>query len=222
MKKLKKLTIFIMFGIFMAVFFVGCSALTTAKLKKHTAEMSKTFFVTRNEDFYISLCSGQRESNYKFDGETTDMIDFTLITLTFPSPRIEQEFSCKIKINDNEYDATLIKNPYKSNYMCDLKKEIAETDNISITFDEVNYVLECKSKDFNINYEKAMSIAINSLKNDAESILKDKNQKYECYLKILYKPEVCDNFYWYFMIKTDVNYINVVIDSITGEILAQY
>lgn len=218
MKKTKKIIILSIFAIFASCVFIGCTQNSTQQLKNNTSEITKTFFVGNEEDYYITLSSGCRESDYTFDGKTTDLIDFAVITLQFSTPKTDEFFDFEIIINNTSLSGTLAKNPYKTNYMCDLSRELSSTDQIQITLLDKTTKLECKSKDFSVDFEQAQALAIDKLSQKIDEITQN---KYECYLKILYKPEVSDNYFWYFLVKSD-KYYNLVIDCQNGQIVANY
>ena len=221
MKKFQKITIIFLFCAFMCVFFIGCSASNEKQLKKCLSEFTKTFFISNQEDFNITISSGMRESDYLFDGKTTELTDFALITLTFKHNSTLEEIPFTITINEQKISDILIKNPYKLNYMFDLKKELKDDDKITINVFDKDCELISKSKDFKIDYTQAENLSIKQLKDKLSDVIKNKNSMYECYLKIAYKPEVSDNIYWYYLVKADKSY-NIILDTQTGQIVAQY
>lgn len=221
MKKVKKIICGILFSAFMCVFFIGCGTNTTASVKKHISECTKNIFTYVCDDYNLTVTSGTREQDYQFDGKTSELVDFLLVALAYSSPHSEQTIDFVININGTDYSGILEKNPYKSNYMCDIKKSVDENDEITIKFDNKENKLVCKNKDFEIDYEKAISIATGEFNENLKSYTKNKKNLYECYLKILYKPEISENFYWYFLVKADKQY-NFVIDTMSGNIIANY
>lgn len=218
MKKFQKLTIFFMFAIFMCIFFIGCSN-SEKSLKNHLSEYTQTFFVCQTEDYFISINSGKRENEYVFDGKTSELVDFALVTLAFKQGNTLENIEYKIYINDIEYIGMLQKNPYKNNYMCDLKICLEDTDNINIFILNTSHNMRNLSKDFRIDYKQAQSIATEQFSNKITEITNSK--KYECYLKIAFKPEVSQNTYWYYYIIADKTY-NLIIDTQTGNVVANY
>lgn len=204
----------------MGIFFIGCGLNINSTIQKHISELTKYIFAYNCKDYNICVTSGMRESDYTFDGTTTDMTEFTLVSLAFSSPHSEQFYDFIISINGTDYSGILEKNPYKSNYMCDLKKSICESDEITIKFDNTENKLDCLSKDFQVDYENAISAAVKSFDENLTNYCKN-NNLYECYLKILYKPEISENVYWYFLVKANKQY-NFVIDVNSGNIVASY
>jgi len=96
------------------------------------------------------------------------------------------------------------------------KQAILELGNTQIT-------LDCLSKDFKIDYNKAIDIGVNEFSNDITSMMQKDEFKGECYLKILDNlSNGFDSRFWCFsIVNEEGEHLNCVIDVETGEITAK-
>lgn len=222
--KIKVLISLLLFTIFSGVFFSACSFNIGTKVKQQMSELSKVLFYGENEEIHVTLTSGYREQPFEYDGISNERVDFCVIDIVFKQANNLDDIDAMIKVNEKTQEITLEKNPFKSSFMNDLQKSVDETDKISLTFNEKEIGLKCKSKDFKTTYEKALNIGIEAMQDKLKNLQSRGKLKAECYLKII--SNVLQNkelFYWYFSVKgQNGSTYSVIIDPSTGSVLAKY
>lgn len=202
----------------------ACTFNLATKVKQNISELAEELFFGENDDAYVTITSGYREQPFEYDGVCNENVDFCVIDVVFKNNLSLSEIDAQITINDKAHQITLEKNPFKSSFMFDLQKSIDASDHIFFTFNEKQIDLTCKSKDFSINYEKALNIGIENTLEKLKNLTSRGSFKGECYLKIINNPlQNSKLFYWFFSVKgQDGSTFSVIIDPITGSVLAKY
>lgn len=202
----------------------ACTFNLATKVKQNISELAEELFFGENDDAYVTITSGYREQPFEYDGVCNESVDFCVIDVVFKNNLSPSEIDAQITINDKAHQITLEKNPFKSSFMFDLQKSIDASDHIFFTFNEKQIDLTCKSKDFSINYEKALNIGIENTLEKLKNLTSRGSFKGECYLKIINNPlQNSKLFYWFFSVKgQDGSTFSVIIDPITGSVLAKY
>lgn len=202
----------------------ACTFNLATKVKQNISELAGELFFGENDDAYVTITSGYREQPFEYDGVCNESVDFCVIDVVFKNNLSLSEIDAQITINDKAHQITLEKNPFKSSFMFDLQKSIDASDHIFFTFNEKQIDLTCKSKDFSINYEKALNIGIENTLEKLKNLTSRGSFKGECYLKIINNPlQNSKLFYWFFSVKgQDGSTFSVIIDPITGSVLAKY
>lgn len=202
----------------------ACSFNLATKVKQNISELAEELFFGENDDTFVTITSGFREQPFEYDGVCNESVDFCVVDVVFKISNPLSEIDAQIIINDTPHQITLEKNPFKSSFMFDLQKSIDASDHISFVFNEKQIDLTCKSKDFSINFEKALNIGIENTLEKLENLTSRGHFKGECYLKIINNPlQNSKLFYWFFSVKgQDGSTFSVIIDPNTGSVLAKY
>ena len=217
---------FYMFGAFLfaTAILVACSYSLNTQIKKNISEESRVLFSADTESFFVTLTSGVREHPYLQDGISQSKIDFAVLTITFYENNTEVLINVELIINQEHFTQILERNDYNSNYMTDLEKQVDETASIILIYNSQEISLACASAEFEIDYEQAIEIALETLHEDLVERFENTSFDAECYLKILNNPTQNKNvFFWYFSIKDNQGTIGtVVIDTMSQTVLAKY
>lgn len=215
---MKKLGLFAIILICPLLFF-GCQG--KSELKDNISEITKIYYQgidKNNENVKSSISIGQRENPYIIDGIHQSNCDFSLFVVNFNLVFDNDELQVKIIINDQENTLTMYYNPVNGSYMADLGYALKEDDNISLSYQDYKIDYSNISKDFEVDYNKAIDIASQTLSKDIKEIINSSNFPGECYLKILTRQDGnFDKLFWYFNIVTqDGNDYEVVISVEDG------
>ena len=189
------ISIFSCIGIMMLL---GCSVDVTTLTKENVSEKTELYFTGVGE-FKASLSSGEREDPFIYDGIKNACVDYSVVTLYVSSSA--QSITAEVFINGigeiKIFDFDII----SGNYVADLEKKVKQEDEIKIKYRDQEVILNCVSKNFVIDANKALEIGIDSFKGEMEKLLSKNKLTAECYLRILDRAE--NNFslvYWYFYI----------------------
>lgn len=208
--------------------FTACKK-TEVNLQDFLIEERQNLFLAYDDLYTATLSSGMREKDYNFDGVVTEKTCFAILTLTRndSKPLATDNYSYTITINNEQTTGFLEKSGIDNSYCIDLQKEISTNDviNVQISFTgySFNKDLTNITNNFNVDYNTAINIANDQLKDDAQNLLKN-NSKIEVVTKILCDDSNLDvnNYYWYIgVISNSGETMGVLIDSNSGEILAK-
>lgn len=217
----------IIFAILIIISFAGCT--NNASIDKNVSDIRYRIFDGEFEDYSITLMCGLREKPYYLDGIANEKVEFAIISVLFLDEINESEnvyFS--LKVNEDIFSGILEKSPYTDQYMADVGRVFADTDNISIevylneTANSDYEVLTNKSVEWRIDYEKALKNGVAALSSEID-FFKKNGLSYEIHLKIL--TEQKSNFGEYFwsvsLISSEGRRHNVVFGINSTDILVK-
>lgn len=201
----------------------ACGTTTEDLVKKNMSELTKVYYFGENDNFYCSLSSGQRESEYLMNGKSEESVDFSLLSLNLANPISAKAIKVDVTIDGQTNQAELEINSLNSAYLVDLEKELTGEEQISITYEGETLKMECLSKNFAVDYEKALNIASVEME-DKINLKKTYNSlNAECYLRVLdKKANNFDGTFWCFtVLNVDNENYSIIISTEDGSILAK-
>lgn len=213
------------------VLMVGCGSSEKAKadFNSHLIEVRNNLFVGEGDNYYASLCTGQREQDYALDGVVNELTPFGIVTLG----RLDNE-----RLNNDSYPFTLVvdgenivgsleKSPYDNTYSADIEREIPEeaTVVLQVVVDGTNFdqSLENISSTFTVSKDSALNIACETLTESIENMSDEQGNSSEAFIKILkdYSGE-SNRYYWYVgIISPEGKTSGVLIDTMSGEVISK-
>lgn len=202
----------------------GCSK-NSFDVMSFMSDIRTVIFVGECDNAFITVSSGERENPYVYDGQNNNRVDFCIVSV-WPSYKLNNsELSVDIFIDDGEKNIVLEKSPYENGYMTDLGVKIGSDKMVKIKCEELNVEvdLSCQSGSWEIQYNDAIKIGENALKDKMEGYIENNKLNGECYLKIIYdKSREIKTYYWYFtFIGNDKQSSSCVIDPNNGQVLAK-
>lgn len=200
-----------------SLFLVGCT--NERSIDQSISEITTIYFKGEDENgqAQASISVGEREEPYNIDGVHHKNVDFSLINIDFGQKISDEQLSGKIIVNSVESELTLYFNPLSNSYMGDLGYKLNDNDSVIIVIGQNEIVFENISKDFAVNYSKALEIGKENLKSEIVKMTKDGDFKGECYLKILSSNSNMKELFWAFtLVGRDGESYNVVI-SVSDE-----
>lgn len=202
--------------------FIAFSSCKKVDIKDSISEITKIYFKGESEHEGIngSISVGQRENPYIVDGIHQKLCDFSLVELYINSV-IEDEIYVNITINNKKTQLKLFYNSMNASYVNDLGYKLNENDEIIIEYQDQKVVFTNISKDFFIDYNKALEIANDRLSEEIKKLYDNNIFQGECYLKILKgQREDFGKLFWYYNIFTiKGENFNVVISVENGEVV---
>ena len=200
--------------------FVGCGQMDSLTLvKNNMSERCDVYFYSDNDDFNVSIASGQREESYIYDGKSQPKVDFALLVAEIDSSESEM---CQVSI-DGEQSQVLLEFNYRTGkHMADLQKKLTGQEQIQVTYLDKTANMECKSKDFAVSSDKAIELGCQHLKDFIEPLCDGNNFKGECYLRVMDKLTGEENgTVWLFsVLSSDCKIANVIISTSQPQVLA--
>lgn len=209
--------VFILFGV------AGCGKTINNHVEENMSEITKDFYFGENDSVYATLSVGERESSYLYNGQSTESVDFALLTLTFKNGSSLNTVEVVLNDGTNSYDVELMSDDMSVDFMADIVNLFSFGEAFTLSYNNENVELTRISDEFGIDYQEALNIACENLKEELESCKSYNNFNAECYLRVLREKENnFDNLYWCF---TCLNYegesFSIVFSTVDGEILAK-
>ena len=173
--------------------FTGCNDLS---INNCISEITFTYFKgqdSSSSNVYASISVGEREEPYKMDGKHRKNVDFALINLILDDVS-QNEVMATIDIDGTASEIMLEFNPRTSSYMADLGYAISGDSTINLKVDNYSIDFSNISKDFKVDYNKALEIGEKLLSENVTNF-SSSNFDGEIYLK-LFTMEGSDVLYW--------------------------
>ncbi|MDD2445815.1 MAG: hypothetical protein PHX09_03290 [Clostridia bacterium] len=222
MKTIKKTMVMLL--VCCCIFFLtGCGSDIKNEMIKNLSDVRYNLFEAKTDDLKVTLMCGLREEPYGYNGVSNPKCEFGVITVDFADMPEINEIAFTLIVDGVGHYGNVEKNPFGHNFMADIEKIVEDNSNVYLTIDgvESELLMICVSKSWSVQYEDALNIASEHFMEQAKQFIKNKKFKAECYLKIIYdENSEFDSYFWYFgIIGTDNNKLNLVIDVNSGEIL---
>lgn len=203
-------------AIFLFVMILVCMSVATAcsnlseKYARSMSDMRQDLLVYAGNDYEVTVVTGMRESEFSMDGESTDKIEYTVITIT---PLIAVSVvTVTVSINEVLYELNADQHPLGSTYSVEIEDtlqvnsldmEISGTSLTAISVLPAEY----------ISIEEALTVASMSL---------DLDNADEIYLRLIENPVTSDGmYYWYIAVYQDDSLSAVLVDIASGDIMAE-
>lgn len=189
-------------------------------LKDYVSEITNVYYQAEGDGVNASISIGQREIDYKVNGISGALCDFSLIEVKFDSAKNEDVIEVQIEINGNEQNFILEFNPLTDVFVGDLGYAIEDGANVSIVVEGQRLELVDITKSI-ISSDEAFEKARLALIDEIASCYNNGNFCAECYLKLLHQQgQSFEQLFWSFTLvcSQGVKY-NVVIDATTGEVV---
>ena len=220
---MKKKFVFVIALCILCFAFSGCG-----KIDKDTVEFSlvqKEVVSASDDNFFVSIVSGARENPFVIDGETKNNENFTTLTaLPLHFDLFDKTYTFTVQGDKGSYEGKLEAQKTGSGYSADIKTtsiignilsvEIKDADNV-YTFAPTSKMGEFTYMDA---YEKAKETFASTLEKEKAS-----GTKREIVVKYISDGKNDDSsFYWYVaFMKSDADFLSVLLDGKTGKIIAQ-
>ena len=201
----------------------GCGKTIQNYVEENMSEITNEYYQAENDNIYATLSVGTREKDYLYNGQSTESVNFMLLTLTFKNDMRDKVIHVQVKSGENTVSVEAELNNLSDAYMVDLVDTIVLGDMVEIVYENETLPLTKVSNDFQIDAQKAITIACENLSEKLEACKSYNNFNAECYLRVLnQKQNNFNELYWCF---TCLNYegesFSIIISTVDGEILAQ-
>ena len=209
-----------------AFFCAGCNLSSEEIAQKSISEIHNHYFIGSTQNFKISIWSGFREEPYEQNGTKGNMVDFCVVSVLPLNNISTYGLGYTIEVNSKTYNGEFEQSPFDKTLATDLQITLNDDDSIFayITFDGITEIskMECISCDFKIDNKKAMSIAIETMKDSIISLSNNGESSIEGCCKIISSDKNLGIYFWYVrFINTEGQEIVAVIDTESGEIIAK-
>ena len=213
----------------LAVMMIGCAMLSGCGLNvksdvlNNLSDVRYSVFVGQSDGVVANLMCGMRENPYSYDGKSNKKTEFGVITVFFKN-RPSEDLHYSLSVGKSSYAGVLEENPYNHSFMADIQK-IVDGEGVYLTIEGVvdGMQLMPESKDWAVQYDKALDIAYEVLEEKLMGLYSSRRFCGECYLKIVLDQSSIDNpYYWCFMyVGQNGESGSVIIDVNSGEVLTK-
>ncbi len=199
----------------------GCSVNKIELVKENISEITYDYFYGKCDEFEVAISSGEREEPYAYDGRKANLCEFGLAVAKLNSKK-ESEVLV-FSVNGDATSVTFEYNIMTGTYMFDFEKMFGRDDVVSVKYGNTQITLENISKNFAVDYEKALQIGTAEFDQEISALMQKDELKAECYLKILDNlSNDFDNQYWCFsVVNEEGEHLNCIIDIESGEVVAK-
>lgn len=213
----------------LAVMMIGCAMLSGCGLNvksdvlNNLSDVRYSVFVGQSDGVVANLMCGMRENPYSYDGKSNKKTEFGVITVFFKN-RPSEDLHYSLSVGKSSYAGVLEENPYNHSFMADIQK-IVDGEGVYLKIEGVvdGMQLMPESKDWAVQYDKALDIAYEVLEEKLMGLYSSRRFCGECYLKIVLDQSSIDNpYYWCFMyVGQNGESGSVIIDVNSGEVLTK-
>ena len=225
---MKKFYFLFLVIVFCSLIVVSCSDNTYVLLKNNISEIREKLYTYRDEEIYVNLMTGQRESDYLANGVSTPKINFAKINLQFYDQNYkynERKVDYTVEIDGVSYSGAMLNNPYDNSFVVDLGIKIDNDESIIINFTIDNSVknveLTLTNADWKINAYTALEVVGNDLREYIQQFVENNSLKAEVFIKIVYQGNY-NNWFWHIQIVSENGAkLSEIIDINNGEIISK-
>ena len=217
----KRLSFFmVLSAIAFFMLFVGCSNDDLKYFAQKVSDQRVNYFQGETTDYFVSFSSGVRESPYVLDGVSGDKVDFGIVLIKPKNSFEPQSITYNVFVNNEEFVGEFEKSPFDETYAGDINKKVLDDDVIIIKINngagEQEAVMTCITKDFKVDSNKALKIALDGLNEHKDKI---KEQNFEIYIKLFLDitNKIPDKYWIVMFLGEDGTSLNVLINPTTGE-----
>ena len=218
------LTALIAVMMFVFVGLSGCGLNAKSDVLNSLSDVRYSVFVGQSDGVVANLMCGMRENPYSYDGKSNKKTEFGVVTVFFEKHPV-QELHYSLSVGKTSFAGTLEENPYNHSFMADIQKIVDGEGGVYLTIEGVvdGMQLMPESKDWAVQYDKALDIAFEVLEEDLMNLYSSRRFCGECYLKIVLDQSSIDNpYYWCFMyVGQNGESGSVIIDVNSGEVLTK-
>ena len=204
-----------------ALSLTACGKTIQSYVEENMSEITKEYYIVEKDNYSATLSVCERESDFLYNGQSTESVDFALLSILFKNDVNERIIKVSVTSGENTVEVEAEFNPMNNMFMADIVDDITLTDAVSVSYDNSAVTLE--KKNFTIGYEEALEIACNNLGMRLEECKSYNNFYAECYLRVLSEHgDNFDNLYWGFTcLDYDGESFSIVISVDDGSILAK-
>ncbi len=229
---MKKISLLLL-SLFITLSFIniGCSGKIPSEVKKNLSEVRTNIYEATNDNISVNIITGQREEPYVLNGTAEGMNDYTVITIIPENPdniSADITYNYFLKTGKKDYSGSFTLHPFGNSYAAEISEKINVNSvelKVTATKDDWNFneslVMESILTENMINWEDALLIGMNTLKDSISPMYNKKDLKAEVYVKLLCDPlGKTSDHYWYVAFADGKKIASALIDPISKEILA--
>lgn len=228
----KKLLIFLSCFIAMFTFLnTSCSGKIPSEIQKKLSEVRTGIYEITTDTLTVNVITGERENPYVINGTAAGMIAYTVITIIPSNSEYISEnitYNYVLKTGKKDYSGAFTLHPFGNSYSAEINEQInAKSLELKVTAnkDDWNFnesiVLESVVSDDMINWQDALLIGMDALKDTINPMYTKKVLNAEVYVKLLCDPlGKTKDHYWYVAFANGEKIASALIEPVSKEILA--
>lgn len=211
------------------MFFVMCFCLTSCSSKGENlvniSEKDELLYCQEDDNFFVTLCIGKRENPYVVDGQSSDLIDFAVLTAIKKNVNISaNDANYKITVDGREMTGKFEVNPFDGSFVVDLLNvgDNPALINVEIKLGGKSYSYELTSAldEQAITADEALSLAWGELKKCENDITQNGSLRFEIYVRLM-KNSGQIPLYYVSAINQQDQVFALIIDPNTKQVIAK-
>ena len=219
---MKKFCFFILVLIFTCLF-VGCGL--KKQMETCISEKDELLFSGEDENFFVTLCIGKRENPYVVNGESSQLIDFAVLTAYKKgNNQVKNDVSFELNVSGQSKSGKFEVNPFDGSFVVDLLSvgENLQDVFVKIFYDEQTCSINLQNAlaESDLTSTQALNIGINELKKVESEIVQNGKVNGEIYVRIMQNQGQVP--LWYVSLITKENKLfALIIDPKTKQVIAK-
>lgn len=212
-----------MAAILLSVCLCACGRSDLEKYGDKISELREHLFSAACAECSVTAIAGKREDPYRMDGVSGDKRDFTVITVTPTAFASDKTYRYRTEINGVTYEGDLLPHPFAQSLSVDIPVAAQEGFALTVSGDgEWQLQVERVVTGELIGAEKALSIALDKLKDNLRPLKNKGKLNAEVYVRLLENPiDGSGGYYWYVaFVGEDKVTVAVLLRGDTGEVSA--
>lgn len=218
---MKKKIMFLSLVFFMipfCFFLFSCSHSLEEQVNNCVSEYRENYFYVKTESFTASFTDGEREKDYIYNGEKTNLVDYGIIVVK-SEVAVEGNLSFELSVNDEILVGEMERNPFDQTFVFDTGRRVSSEDNLElylVDFD-VRLNLICLSKECGLTCGQALTKFVYENKTQLQSYVLNDSFQGEVYIKLVGDIDDENNIYYYILaVCKDGQVFGSLIDVKTG------
>lgn len=221
----KNLRICVVFAALLLVWqsFCGCSGSNLDKYAESISELREHLFAAESAEYKITAISGIREDPYALDGESKDKREFTVLTVTPAHFAADSTYRYRVQIGEQTFEGDLMPHPFARSLSADIPVAAKEAFSVCVACNgEQTLELADAPVGDNIGAEKALTIALDKLKNELKRFRSKGKLHAEIYVRLMENPiDGNGGYFWYVaFVGENKDTVAILLKSDTGAVSA--
>lgn len=201
--------------------FVGCQNVNRA-LEESVSEIHQTVLSGGDDNFFVEVIGGKIEADYALDGVKNQAHDFVAVKVRVKQG-VADELTAEFAVANNKYCEKLTRSPIDNTVWTVVIDNTlpVETLPLALVSGEDRYEYELKK--VSSGDVKPLDVLKETFGDELMACYENGRFNCEVSVRLVKSPEEGDDtYYWYVVVyKPDKNFFGLMINSATGEIVAQ-
>lgn len=201
----------------------GCGKTNLEKYSSSISELRENLYAAENAEYKVTAISGMREDPYELDGASKGKREFTVITITPANFDAGANYRYRVVVGDETYEGDFLPHPFAQSLSADIPKTVTSEFTVAVICGgEQTFEMENAVTGELISAEKALTIALDKLKNEIKRFRSKGKLNAEIYVRLIENPiDGNGGYFWYVaFVGAEKDTVAVLLTGDTGAVSA--